>query len=103
MNAKASNLQWGTRSENALDRLKHGNDKAAANAAKTLHLRQGERSSSAKFSNAEACEIRKRASDGETTAAISRAFPSASYWSVNNIVRGKTFKCIEPAQENGNE
>lgn len=91
MNPIAENLAWGTRSENARDRLRHGTDKAAENAAKTIHMRQGEKASSAKLSNAEAMAIRNRFLAGETSKAIGADYPHVTYHTVNNAARGKTF------------
>ena len=91
MNPRAENLAWGTKSENARDRLRHGTDKAAANAAKTIHTRKGEKASTAKLTDAEAAAIRNRFLAGETAKAISADFPHVTYWTVNNAARGKTF------------
>ena len=91
LNPRASNLAWGTKSENARDRLRHGTDKTAANAAKTIHMRKGEKSATAKLTNVEAAAIRNRFLAGETAKAISADYPHVTYWTVNNAARGKTF------------
>ncbi len=91
LNPCACNLAWGTRSENARDRLRHGTDRAAENAAKTLHMRQGEKASNAKLSASDASAIRQRFLQGETAKAVSADYPHVTYWTVNNAARGKTF------------
>jgi len=95
LNPNAVNLAWGTRSENAQDRARHGTERAAENAAKTIHLRQGEKASSARLNNADAVNIRRRVSSGESAWAVAKDYPQVSYWSVNNVARGKTFGCVQ--------
>lgn len=91
LNPNADNLAWGTKSENAQDRLIHGTDRAAENAAKTIHMRKGEKAATAKLSNSDAYAIRSRFLSGETAKVISADYPDVTYWTVNNAARGKTF------------
>jgi hypothetical protein len=93
-NRHADNLAWGTVSENALDRQRHGTERAPANAAKTIDRRKGELAGSAKLTNAQAAAIRKRFNSGEPAAHIARDYPTVTYWAVNHAARGKTFKDI---------
>jgi hypothetical protein len=93
-NNSDNNLAWGTRSENALDRQRHGTERAPENAAKTIDRRKGELCATSKLSNAEAQAIRARFRLGESVPYIARDYPSVTYDTVNNAARGKTFKDI---------
>lgn len=94
LNPHADNLAWGTRSENAKDRARHGTEKAKINAAKSIAKRSGENCATSKLTNAEAAEIRRRFKSGETAKQISRDFNRVSYWAVNHAAIGKTFKVL---------
>lgn len=78
-NCAASNLRWGTRSENFADKHRHGT-------AST-----GEKSPNARLSNAQAYEIRRRAGLGEGQRALAREF-GVTLTIVHNIVKGRTYR-----------
>jgi len=94
INNHANNLAWGTRSENALDRQRHGTEKGPSNAARTIDGRKGELCATSKLKNTDARVIQARFHGGETAASIAADYPHVSYETVNNAARRKTFKEI---------
>lgn len=72
-NNHKDNLEWGTPSQNAHDRTKHG----------TMH--NGEKSCRAKLTNEQVLEIRKRASEGEKIAVINKDYDVA-YGTITKII-----------------
>ena len=78
MNNSSGNLCWGTRLENASDRLVQGTDA------------KGERNSLAKLTEEDVLEIRRRADKSETLASIAASY-GLSKETVGRAVRGDTW------------
>ena len=81
MNNHASNLCWGTRRENALDRARHG---------RTVN---GRKINTAKLNEVDVAAIRERAFNGECFTKIAKDFP-VSARQVGNIVRRESWRQI---------
>lgn len=62
-NNKATNLVWGTKSQNQQDRIKHGTDA------------RGEKNKRAKLSREQVLDIRKRRLEGESASEIHKDYP----------------------------
>lgn len=81
-NNHLSNLAWGTRSENALDKILHGTKQWV-----------GEKNSRSKLNPNDVLEIRRRAASGEKSVSIAKDFP-VDHTSIAKIVVRKTWKHI---------
>lgn len=82
LNNMARNLAWGTRAENAADRERHG------------RTSRGEDRWSAKLSAVDVITIRRRATAGETQAAIAGSY-GVTRQQVGNIVKGRSWTHVD--------
>lgn len=94
-NNAASNLAWGTRSENAKDRSAHGRSRSAENGKAGASKTRGELSCNALLTPSDVIEIKRRAACGERPWAIAKSYPHASPFTISNVVRGRTWRHIE--------
>jgi hypothetical protein len=76
-NDAATNLAWGTQSENARDALRHGTQSGARNSKATGYKRRGDNAANAKLSEAQVAAIKRRLILGE------RQFEIAADYGVN--------------------
>lgn len=83
---RLENLAWGTRSENARDRVIHG----------TQFDNRGENHGNTKLSNADALEIRALAHGGKRHTEIAKLF-ATSPQTIGRIANGKGWSCLEDA------
>lgn len=85
-NNHKDNLAWGTRSENALDKVLHGTQQWV-----------GEQNSKSKLAPADVLEIRRRAANGEKPASIANDFP-VDHTSISKIILRKTWAHVASAE-----
>lgn len=88
LNNDLANLQWGTKAQNAADRVLHKTDPV------------GSRNPRAKLSDGQVLEIYRRAKSGEKGADIASEF-SVSACTVSHIAVGRTWSHITGATERG--
>lgn len=84
---RIENLMWGTRAENAADRLAHGTQ------------RFGTRMANAKLTEAIVIEVRRRAASGESVRAMAREF-AVSQPVMHNAIKGVRWAHIHEGLEN---
>lgn len=90
-NNLASNLAWGTRSENARDRTRHGTEKAPENGRVGRIKMLGELSSTAKLTDRQAASILARHAAGESARLIASDFPFVNVSAIRMVCKGVTF------------
>ena len=87
------NLRWGTPSENAQDRKRHGTERAVENARAGAGKLRGSKNVSAKVTEAQVVQIRMRYAAGEGPRSIAKAF-GVHRDTVRLIVRRETWTHI---------
>lgn len=84
-NNKVTNLRWGTRKENMMDRIRLG------------EICRGERSGHAKLNRKDIHEIRRKLKRGATVRALGKDF-RVSYATISEIGRGETWGWLKEEQ-----
>jgi len=91
LNNAASNLSWGTKSDNMRDAVVHGTinrDTRAASAASAMVDRRGSRNPGAKLSDEQGRQMRLMAAEGYSERVIARTF-SCSPATAHRVVSGE--------------
>lgn len=90
LNLDASNLAWGTKKQNAADKLRHG----------TMAI--GERNGQARLREADVVQIRQRLASGDGCVQIARDY-GRHHSTIASIRDGETWRCLPMREDDGGE
>jgi hypothetical protein len=99
-NNNASNLAWGTHSQNSIDALRHGTQTGAVNSKASSAKRRGSLNANAKLQEEQVKQVKRLLNQGEGQSAIAVTF-GVSKHAIHLIAKGKSWAHVKPLSAQG--